>query len=113
MASQIDLPPTLLSLLGISSEHPMVGHDLTVLPLDAPGRAVMQHDSNQALLEGDGVVVLQPHLPPLHSRYDGAELRAGERDPARERRALGYALLPSRLYREQLYRTRPSELPAR
>src|SRR5699024_5861167 len=27
--SQIDLPVTLLSLAGINSEHPMIGHDLT------------------------------------------------------------------------------------
>ena len=56
--SQIDLGPTLLSLTGISSEHPMLGHDLTQLPLDHPGRAIMQFGDNQAYMEGERVVVL-------------------------------------------------------
>ena len=29
VASQIDLAPTLLSLIGVATEHPMIGHDLT------------------------------------------------------------------------------------
>jgi phosphoglycerol transferase MdoB-like AlkP superfamily enzyme len=106
ITSQIDLPPTLLSLLGVSGEHPMVGHDLTKLPLDTPGRAVMQYGANQAWLEGDRAVVLQPSLPPSHYTFDGADLLPAPPDTALQRRALAHALLPSRLYRERLYRTR-------
>ena len=29
LASQIDLPQTMLSLIGVDSENPMIGHDLT------------------------------------------------------------------------------------
>ncbi len=29
LASQIDIPPTLLSLIGVDSYNPMIGHDLT------------------------------------------------------------------------------------
>ncbi|MCW8888669.1 MAG: LTA synthase family protein, partial [Gammaproteobacteria bacterium] len=44
IASQLDLPPTILSLMGIDSIHPMIGHDLTI---DNPkhGRALMQFQS--------------------------------------------------------------------
>src|SRR5690606_6843259 len=44
IASQIDLAPTLLSLMGVDSEHPMIGRDLTREADDEPGRAMMQYD---------------------------------------------------------------------
>jgi hypothetical protein len=71
---------------------------------DAAGRALMQYDSNQAYMEGERVVVLQPSLPAVHSTWDGRVLTTCEPDRALERRALAHALLPSLLYREQLYR---------
>jgi phosphoglycerol transferase MdoB-like AlkP superfamily enzyme len=56
VASQIDLPPTLLSLLGISAVHPMPGRDLTQEPEGLPGRAMMQYNENYAWMEGNQVV---------------------------------------------------------
>src|SRR5690606_9578613 len=51
-ASQIDLAPTLISLLGLQGRHPLVGRDLTQASARAlPGRAVMQFDKTQAYLE--------------------------------------------------------------
>ncbi|HEY9280960.1 MAG TPA: LTA synthase family protein, partial [Eoetvoesiella sp.] len=40
LISQIDLPPTLLSLMGLRTAHPMIGHDLT---REGGGRAMMQY----------------------------------------------------------------------
>lgn len=107
VVSQIDLGPTLLSLMGVSGAHPMVGFDLTALPDDAPGRAIMQYGRNQAFMEGERVVVLQPELPPMPFRWDGRQLEPAEEDAALSRRALAHALLPSMLYREQKYRAEP------
>jgi phosphoglycerol transferase len=83
----------------------MIGYDLTRLPDDAPGRAIMQYDANQAYMEGERVVVLQPDLPATHSTWDGHILTPCAADPALERRARAHALLPSLLYREQVYHT--------
>ena len=51
VASQIDLAPTMLSLIGVAAEHPMIGHDLT-LPrnANAAGRAIMQFNGAQAYM---------------------------------------------------------------
>lgn len=104
VVSQVDLGPTLLSLLGVSGDHPMVGHDLTALPMDDPGRAIMQYGSNQAYLAGERAVVLQPRLPPSHFEWNGRTLEPAAPDPDLARRALAHALLPSMLYRERRYR---------
>lgn len=110
VASQIDLPPTLLSLLGIDAKHPMPGRDLTREPDDAPGRAMMQYENNYAWMEGDQVVVLRPEKAPAHARYDktAKHLANLPQPPANgealARRALAHALLPAWLYREQRYR---------
>ncbi len=109
VASQIDLAPTLLSLLGVDATHPMIGRDLTREPADRPGRAMMQYEQHFAWMEGQQVVVLRPDKAPSHGRYDPASKRlAAAPAPADaaafERRALAHALLPAWLYREQRYR---------
>jgi len=102
--SQIDLGPTLLSLMGVSGEHPMVGHDLTRLDAEYPGRAIMQYGKNHAYMQGRDVLVLQPHLVPMQFLYEGGDLKPASLDAALVRRALGHALLPSWLYKEKRYR---------
>jgi phosphoglycerol transferase MdoB-like AlkP superfamily enzyme len=75
VASQIDLPPTLLSLIGVSSVNPMIGHDLTRPEFaDWEGRAIMQFTETQAYMQGDEVLVLRHDLPPAEFTYDGAHL---------------------------------------
>ncbi len=64
VASQIDLGPTLLSLIGITAEHPMIGHDLTIPEeRQRPGRAIMQYNATQAYMDGNRVAVMQKDLP--------------------------------------------------
>ncbi len=107
IASQIDLAPTLLSLMGVSSTHPMIGRDLAA-DSDSPGRAMLQFDNYYAWLEGDSATILRPDNPPLAGRYDAAsgELSLQTAPPAAERldRAMAHVMLPSLLYREQRYR---------
>lgn len=116
VASQIDLPPTLLSLLGVDAIHPMIGRDLTREPADLPGRAMMQYEQHYAWMEGRQVVVLRPDKAPAHGRYDPAKRRLEDAPPppdaaAAERRALAQASLPAWLYREQRYRLPPTPGP--
>ena len=51
IASQIDLPVTLLSLMGMQTQHPMTGRDLSHLPAGYLGRAMMQYNYNFAWME--------------------------------------------------------------
>ena len=94
IASQIDLPPTLLSLMGISGEHPMVGRDLTLPPRPDGGRAIMQYANNQAYRIGDQVVVLQPKQSPTQYTYRNLALvdKKAAPDPEMAADALAHAL---------------------
>ncbi|MDD1780570.1 LTA synthase family protein [Enterovibrio sp. ZSDZ35] len=71
LASQLDIPPTLLSLAGVSSTNPMIGHDLTKdVPLYKQ-RAMMQRDKNFGWMTADNnVVVLRPEKGISTYRYD-------------------------------------------
>lgn len=109
VASQIDLAPTLLSLLGVDAQHPMIGRDLTREPETLPGRAMMQYEQHYAWMEGDRVVILRPEKAPEHARYDKAKKHLQSAEPPAEaktleRRALAHSLLPAWLYREQRYK---------
>lgn len=105
IASQIDLPTTLLSLAGISAPHPMPGVDLTTVPADYPGRAIMQFADHQAHLEGDNLTVLRPSQPPLSGRIvDGRFVTQGDTAAqVRAEHALAYALWPGIVFRAGEY----------
>lgn len=111
LVSQIDMAPTLLSLMGLDTVHPMLGADLTG---DARGRALMQYGDNFGYLKGDSLIVLEPHRPAHQYRYRPAQGGKAEQfepvtvDPALAHEALAHALWPSWAYREERYR-----LPAR
>lgn len=113
IASQIDLPVTVLSLMGIQAQHPMTGRDLSNLPESYLGRAMMQYNYNFAWMEqtasGNEVVVLREDKPPAHGVYDMQQKRLKETAAPTnasllEQRALANSLLPALLYSEQRYR---------
>lgn len=116
LASQIDLPVTLLSLMGVQGQHPMTGRDLSSLPPDSFGRAMMQYNENYGWMEesaaGKQVVVLRSGKAPAHGIYDTKNKHFSEVHPAQndasakqqEQRALANVLLPSLLYEEHRYR---------
>lgn len=112
--SQIDLAPTLLALLGIEMEHPMIGQDITALAADYEGRAIMQYDQNQAYMQGNQVVVMQPNKPALQLSYDAQTelLSPSVLDPGLEKRALAHALWGSIAYKNGLYSGRAAALSA-
>ncbi len=106
ITSQIDLLPTLLSLMGVDSQHPGIGRDLT-LPEYAggSGRAMMQFNSLQAYMEDDRVVVLQPELEPMSFRLapDGEMTLDAEPDHDLERKALAYSLWGPMMIKRKTY----------
>ncbi len=107
IASQIDLGPTLLSLMGVSSEHPMIGRDFT-RDRTSPGRALLQFENYFAWLDEEGATILRPNQAPLQGGYHAARgrLDIGTGTPGQERvrAAMAHVMLPSLLYRERRYR---------
>ncbi|MDH1503801.1 LTA synthase family protein [Aeromonas caviae] len=107
IVSQIDMAPTLLSLMGISADYPMLGKDLTRMPADWPGRAIMQYDKNFALMRGRDVVILQPERAPEGFIYEDATetLTPAQQPDTMKDAALGLVLWGSLAYQQGLYRT--------
>lgn len=108
LASQIDLAPTLLSMLGVSSCHAMIGRDLT-LDSTSPGRALIQFDQYFALKQQDGLTILKPDGSVLRGNYDAAQKALHLSDLPASRvqyeKALAEVQLPSYLYREGKYKS--------
>jgi phosphoglycerol transferase MdoB-like AlkP superfamily enzyme len=109
VASQIDLPPTLLSLIGVSAEHPMIGHDLTRPEFAAwPGRAILQYGDTQAYMEGNKLAILRRDLPPAVFDYDGqVTLTPAPPDPELIADAIAHANWSSWTYQRSVYRLPP------
>jgi phosphoglycerol transferase MdoB-like AlkP superfamily enzyme len=110
LASQIDLAPTLLSLMGIASCHPMIGRDF-VADSQSPGRALVQFDNYFALMEEQGLTILLPNGEAKRARFNAhaerskrhLELLAEPVTQAHYEKALAQVMLPSFLYRERKY----------
>ena len=107
ITSQIDLLPTLLSLMGVDSRHPAIGRDLTLGEFyQGGGRAQMQFHDIQGWLVDGKVVIMQPKLPMQTYLYEpGGALKP---DPASnnalEQQALAHALWPVMMIRNKAYR---------
>lgn len=103
VVSQIDLAPTLLSLMGVTNQSPMLGHDLN--NHNAPGRAMMQYADNFAYMEGNEVTILQPQKEPLNFVYDFNEkkLTSKKINPRLAEIALAHVLWGSLAYEKEWY----------
>lgn len=110
-ASQIDMIPTLLSLIGVDAEHPAIGLDLTRADIDAiAGRAIMQFGDNFAYLLGDNVLILQKQQPPRQFLYRNEEMNETDVDDDMLKMAIALSAWPFIAYNENAYRLpRPIE----
>ncbi len=106
VASQIDLAPTLISLMGLSGEHPLTGRDLSdPAQRERPGRAIMQFDKIQAYMEGADVAVLQPDSPARLMRYADGQLQdSATGNPATLEKAQAHARFAQWAYQRQWHR---------
>jgi len=113
IVSQIDLPSTLLSLIGIGDAHPMIGHDLT--RPGTGGRAMMQYEDHYGYLRGDTLAVLEPQQPAHFFRYEAPDTYTPlDPDPQLGKIALAHALWPFWAYRHHAHtlpelRRKPAE----
>ncbi len=103
IVSQMDLAPTLLSLIGITNTSPMLGHDLN--NKDVPERAMMQYADNFAYLQDNDVTILRPHKAPLNFTYDAVnqQLTPKELNEQLAQTALAHALWGSLAYQNGWY----------
>lgn len=103
LVSQLDVPTTLLSLIGISSEHPMLGQDLTTE--QDLNRTFTQFDKTFAYRVGNKVVILQPKKAPEGYIYDEKthKLTPAEVPEQMKKEALAYALWGSYAYKNHKY----------
>ncbi len=104
LASQIDLAPTLLHLMGIETRHPMIGRDLLQLPPQSPGRVMMQYGLTNAFRVGERVVIHEPGGKVGTYVWRDNNLEPTPRDTELERDALAHLLWASWAYSEKRYR---------
>ncbi len=106
VVSQIDMPKTILSLVGIEIDTPMLGYDLSNLPENFAGRAMMQYYDNFVLMQDDGKVALvQPEKEVITMKYNKhlTTLEPSSCDDKFNSLALSYALIGERAYQDGYY----------
>jgi len=104
LASQIDLLPTTLSLMGLAVPLPATGIDQARTDLEGPGKAVMQFNDNAAYRVGDRVAILMAHQPIRQFQVVGNELLPVPTDHDFALDALAQTLLPVKAYQANWYR---------
>lgn len=105
LSSQIDIPPTLLNLIGLEIESPMPGRDLFKLPETTIGRSIMQFHNNNAFRVGNRVVIMQPDKEPLQFELKNDTVMIPTKlDPELARDALGHVTAASYLYKERKFK---------
>ncbi|AGH80491.1 phosphoglycerol transferase MdoB-like protein [Psychromonas sp. CNPT3] len=108
LTSNIDLAPTLLSLIGIDSINPMIGHDMTK---DIPNknlRAMMQFYKSFAWMDNNNdVVILQSEKDALGFSYDpiSKDLTSKKMPKSIIKKAKANALWGSLAYDKGYYRS--------
>ena len=104
LASQIDMTPTLLDVLGLSVDMPLLGRPLLSVPAGLPGRAIMQYGDMHALMVESTIVLQQPDKKPRQFTVSGETLTPCRLEQELAKDALAYALLPDYFAAENLYR---------
>jgi len=105
LSSQIDIPPTLLNMIGMNVTTPMPGRDLLKLPESTQGRSIMQFHDNNAFRIGNQVVILQPNKDPLQFELKNDTVMIPVKlNPEMAKDALAHVLTASYLYKERKYK---------
>lgn len=108
IANNLDMPPTLLSLIGVDAKTPMIGRDLTKPLARKDERAMMQYDKNFGYLTRDNLVVFSPgeKVSTMEYNFDNQTMKPIEVDPAIVERAKANALFASKAYQNDWYNSK-------
>ncbi|WMN61585.1 LTA synthase family protein (plasmid) [Pseudoalteromonas xiamenensis] len=106
ITSSLDMPATMLSLIGVTNDSPMIGRDMSSQESEGKSRAMMQFGNNFGYLTEHKLTVLQPNKPAIGFVFDKHDLslRADEVTNDEHQTALAHALLGNYLYSNKLYR---------
>ncbi|NQV78857.1 MAG: LTA synthase family protein, partial [Lutibacter sp.] len=106
LCSQLDMPPTLLDLMGIDIETPMIGRNLFELNDSIPGRAIMQFYSTNAFRVGDDLLVLQSGKEPIQFKVSKKDelIPAAKVNNELAKDALAHIVTASYLYNSMKYK---------
>ena len=107
IANNLDMPPTLLSLIGVDATTPMLGRDLTRPLAREDERAMMQYDKNFGYLTRDNFVVFSPGEKVTTMKYDfeTQTMSPLEVDKNIIERAKANALFGSKAYQNNWYQS--------
>jgi phosphoglycerol transferase MdoB-like AlkP superfamily enzyme len=91
LASQIDLAPTLLAMLGLAGDDHFVGRDILTTPPEE-GRALLSTYQNLGYFKGDVMTVLQPKrkIESFRISADGKETQLIPTEPTMAEEAIAY-----------------------
>ena len=107
LMSSLDVPPTVLGVLGLDYDSKFFGHDALRIPKEA-GRALMTHNNEIALLRGSRIAVLGLHASKeVFDVLNDTTFVPVAREDAESRRLIGDAIAyfhaADRLYRGGKY----------
>lgn len=104
LCSQIDIPPTLLDMIGMNVETPMPGRDLLQLNDSIPGRAIMQFHEINAFRNGNDVIIMQPKTAAIQFKVmNDKSLESVDLNPELAKDALGHIISASNMYNDRSY----------
>ncbi|WP_095498754.1 LTA synthase family protein [Paraferrimonas haliotis] len=107
LVNNLDMPPTLLSLIGVDSVSPMIGRDMTQPLAREDERVMMQFDKNYGYLTRDNLVVFSPgeKVSSYTYNFDTNELTPAQVEQSVIDRAKANALFGSMAYKNNWYKS--------
>ena len=105
LASQMDIPSTVLALSGITTKTPMPGRNLMKLPKETKGRTIMLFHETYAFRVEDDIVILNPNAKPLQFKVKSdTELIPVALNEELAKDALAHIVASSNLYKKRVYK---------
>ncbi|MFY7988409.1 MAG: LTA synthase family protein [Flavobacterium sp.] len=105
LASQMDIPSTVLALSGITTKTPMPGRNLLKLPKGIKGRTIMLFHETYAFRVEDDIVILNPNAKPLQFKVKSdTELVPVPLNEELAKDALAHIVASSNLYKKRVYK---------
>ena len=105
LASQMDIPSTVLALSGITTKTPMPGRNLMKLPKETKGRTIMLFHETYAFRVEDDIVILNPNAKPLQFKVKSdTELIPVALNEELAKDALAHIVASSNMYKKRVYK---------
>lgn len=105
LASQMDIPSTVLALSGITTNSTMPGRNLMKLPKETKGRTIMLFHETYAFRVGDDIIIINPNTKPLQFQVKSdTELIPAVLNEELAKDALAHIVASSNLYKNRSYK---------